>query len=134
MKAYAINTVGVNKPTEYLDFGDTFLDEAHLRSSFKDAEKILVDGKEYLDEKKAANDNDGACQSSRKNFKIRFSEKCVEDGAAKLIVEALSVPFDKGINGNPIRFTPIQVEAIRSGLSPGLSLVVGPPGTGETFL
>ena len=31
-----------------------------------------------------------------------------------------------------MRFTPTQVEAIRSGLNPGLTMVVGPPGTGKT--
>lgn len=33
---------------------------------------------------------------------------------------------------NSIRFTPTQVEAIRAGMQPGLTLVVGPPGTGKT--
>lgn len=33
---------------------------------------------------------------------------------------------------NAIPFTPTQVEAIRSGMQPGLTLVVGPPGTGKT--
>ena len=32
---------------------------------------------------------------------------------------------------NPIRFTPVQVEAIRSGMNQGLTLIVGPPGTGK---
>lgn len=32
---------------------------------------------------------------------------------------------------NKVRFTPVQVEAIRSGMNPGLTMVVGPPGTGE---
>lgn len=31
-----------------------------------------------------------------------------------------------------IPFTPTQVEAIKSGMQPGLTLVVGPPGTGKT--
>ena len=31
-----------------------------------------------------------------------------------------------------MRFTPVQVEAIRSGVNPGLTMVVGPPGTGKT--
>ncbi|CAN0422455.1 unnamed protein product, partial [Scytosiphon promiscuus] len=37
---------------------------------------------------------------------------------------------------NKVRFTPVQMEAIRSGMNPGLTMVVGPPGTGErsTFL
>ena len=31
-----------------------------------------------------------------------------------------------------MRFTPTQVEAIHSGMQPGLTLIVGPPGTGKT--
>lgn len=31
-------------------------------------------------------------------------------------------------------FTPTQIEAIHSGMQPGLTLVVGPPGTGKTDL
>ena len=33
---------------------------------------------------------------------------------------------------NSVRFTPIQVEAIASGTQPGLTVIVGPPGTGKT--
>lgn len=33
---------------------------------------------------------------------------------------------------NQIRFTPTQISAIKSGLNHGLTLVVGPPGTGKT--
>ena len=33
---------------------------------------------------------------------------------------------------NKIRFTPVQVEAIVSGTQPGLTVIVGPPGTGKT--
>ncbi|EEH20512.2 hypothetical protein PABG_02743 [Paracoccidioides brasiliensis Pb03] len=33
---------------------------------------------------------------------------------------------------NKIRFTPAQVEAVVSGTQPGLTIIVGPPGTGKT--
>ncbi|XP_013382213.1 intron-binding protein aquarius-like isoform X1 [Lingula anatina] len=33
---------------------------------------------------------------------------------------------------NAIQFTPTQVEAIKAGMQPGLTMVVGPPGTGKT--
>ncbi len=33
---------------------------------------------------------------------------------------------------NTVPFTPTQVEAIRAGMQPGLTMVVGPPGTGKT--
>lgn len=34
--------------------------------------------------------------------------------------------------GNRVAFTSRQVEAIRAGMQPGLTMVVGPPGTGKT--
>ena len=33
---------------------------------------------------------------------------------------------------NTVRFTPVQTSAILSGVQPGLTMVVGPPGTGKT--
>jgi len=33
---------------------------------------------------------------------------------------------------NNVRFTPVQVEAVTAGVQPGLTMVVGPPGTGKT--
>ena len=36
------------------------------------------------------------------------------------------------ITRNSIPFTPTQTEAIRAGMQPGLTMVVGPPGTGKT--
>jgi intron-binding protein aquarius len=120
MKDYAMHTVGVNKPTDFLDFGDTFLDEDHLKSSFE-GNDIVIDGKK-------SNDGEGSGNKrSRSNFKIRFSHD-----SDRYVVEAVSLPFPKGVSGNPVRFTPLQVKAVRSGLSPGLTIVVGPPGTGKT--
>mmetsp|Transcript_43311 Transcript_43311/g.49029 ORF Transcript_43311/g.49029 Transcript_43311/m.49029 type:complete len:1460 (-) Transcript_43311:1109-5488(-) len=124
MKTYALHTVGVNKPTEYLDFGDTFLDEVHLRNSFG-GKDVTLDGNNSI-ERSTSNHN-----KPRPKMKIRFSQDTGKD-SEKHVVEAVSLPFPKGVTGNPIRFTPSQVEAVRSGLSPGLTLVVGPPGTGKT--
>lgn len=115
MKEYAMKTVGVNKPSDFLDFGDTFLSEDHLRESFEG--KMTIDGKERPE--KASNDK------PRCNYSIRIA--VIDD---KTITAAKSEPFPKDIAGNPVRFTPLQVEAIHSGLSPGLTMVVGPPGTG----
>ena len=116
MKEYAMKTVGVNKPSDFLDFGDTFLSESHLRESFQS--KMTIDGK-----KKPTK---GSSDTPRRNYSIRVTET---DG--QTITEAKSEPFPKGITGNPVKFTPLQVEAIHSGLSPGLTMVVGPPGTGR---
>ena len=47
------------------------------------------------------------------------------------VVTATSYSFPPNVAGNPVHFTPVQVKAIRSGLSPGLTMIVGPPGTGK---
>jgi hypothetical protein len=118
LKAYSRKTVGVANPDAALDYGDTFLGEEHLRASFPDA-KVIVDGRE-----EAANEKDNG--ERRLNYRVRATET---DG--KSTVEATSYPFLERVNGNPVRFTPRQVGAIRSGLSSGLTVVVGPPGTGR---
>lgn len=117
MKDYATKTVGVNKPSDFLDFGDTFLDEDHLRESFQGSLKI--DGNE-----KPTKD---CSRKPRSNYSLRITES--DDGTTQ--IEAKSEPFPTGVTGNPVRFTPLQVEAVHSGLSPGLTMVVGPPGTGK---
>ena len=42
-------------------------------------------------------------------------------------------PHALHVRHNTVRFTPTQVEAIHAGLNPGLTLIVGPPGTGKCF-
>ena len=117
VRSYATKTPGVTKPDDALDFRDTFLNYEHLSESFPGC-KVQVDGKK-------AEGKD----TERKNYRVRFLGG--GDGKSQL-VEATSYPFPSNIAGNPVRFTPTQVEAIRSGLNPGLTVVVGPPGTGKT--
>lgn len=116
-----------------LDFFDTFLDLDHIRESFPDYQVKLINNK----------NTDTAVT---RPFKLTFCDVVpeVEDGemqpepTQKVIeVEAYS-PAGRGPykynepKKNSIRFTPTQLEAIRSGMQPGLTLVVGPPGTGKT--
>ena len=117
MQNFARNAVGVANPDDPLDFGDTFLNERHLRDSFG-ASKLLVDGRDVPDVE---------VPEKRRNYRIRITEN---DGHHT--VTATSYDFRKDVSGNPVPFTPVQVEAIRSGLSPGLTMVIGPPGTGKT--
>ena len=59
------------------------------------------------------------------------------DAKGKLLVESYT-PVDPGPYPqdlppqNRVRFTPVQTQAIMSGVQPGLTMVVGPPGTGKT--
>ena len=121
VRSYAAKTPGVTKPDVALDFRDTFLSEEHLRASFPGS-KILVDGKEDTDMDKNNHD--------RKNYRVRVQD--TEGDDTSQLVEATAYAFPPGIAGNPVRFTPVQVEAVRSGLNLGLTVVVGPPGTGKT--
>jgi hypothetical protein len=114
MKLYAEKTVGVAKPGDPLDFGDTFVSKSHLRESFPGCD-VLVDG-----------NNESTGEDIRRNYRVRF-----QDGENGTTVHAMSYAFAVTHAGNSVPFTPVQVSAIRSGLSPGLSVVVGPPGTGS---
>lgn len=115
VREYAKKTVGVADPDSFLDFGDTFVDAQHLHESFPGAQ-INIDGKKATGKLK---------DQTRRNYKVRLDES-----GKKTVVEATSYEFPG--KGNSVRFTPVQVEAIRSGLSCGLTTIVGPPGSGKT--
>lgn len=118
MIAFASKTAGVNSPNAALDYGDTFIDNTHLRDSFPNC-YVTVDGKDIGT---AVNEED------RRKYRL----KVIDKGSDKIEIEVSTYPFPPRYNGNPIRFTPVQVKAIRSGLSPGLTTIVGPPGSGKT--
>jgi intron-binding protein aquarius len=120
MMAFASKTAGVNSPSAALDYGDTFMDDNHVKESFPGCD-VTVDGKD-VGQLPAGNSEQG-----RKKYRV----KVIDQGEGKTKVEATTYPFPSFYNGNPIRFTPVQVTAIRSGLSPGLTTIIGPPGTGK---
>ncbi|XP_023807311.1 intron-binding protein aquarius isoform X2 [Oryzias latipes] len=120
-----------------LDFNDTFLSLEHLRSAFP-GYSIKV--------------SEENADLQIPPFRIKFpnqkkadkgkKRKANEDGEEKeeekiLIVEPYVTP-NRGPypynqpKRNTIQFTPTQIEAIRAGMQPGLTMVVGPPGTGKT--
>uniref|UniRef100_A0A8C7BAA7 RNA helicase aquarius n=1 Tax=Neovison vison TaxID=452646 RepID=A0A8C7BAA7_NEOVI len=119
-----------------LDFNDTFLSIEHLKTSFPGHNvKVTVD--------------DPALQippfritfpvRSGKGKKRKDADGEDEDTeeAKTLIVEPHVIP-NRGPypynqpKRNTIQFTHTQIEAIRAGMQPGLTMVVGPPGTGKT--
>ncbi|KAJ2161970.1 hypothetical protein GGF46_001066 [Coemansia sp. RSA 552] len=104
--------VRVDRPKQ-MYFGDTFVSEDHVRASFP-GRTVEIEGE--------------------------FSKPCmVELGEDDAPVRVLGQP---PVNMGPvemrrprenlIRFTPTQVAAIESAACKGLTLVVGPPGTGKT--
>jgi len=128
MIEFAEKTAGVNSPDAALDYGDTFVSEEHLRASFEGSE-VIVDGGANVN----LHENENAT-SNRSKYRIQMEATADDDNgnSANSVVKATSYPFPSATAGNPIRFTPVQVKAIRSGLSPGLTMIVGPPGTGKT--
>ena len=85
-----------------IDFGDTFLDAQHVVEAFPDREVEVKGSPPYV---------------------VSFLE------GNKVVAETSEKEFEIS---NKLRFTPLQVKAISKGVQPGLSLIVGPPGTGKT--
>ena len=112
-----------------MDFRDSFLDAQHVVDAFPAAKVVFT----------------GAGSSSSSSpppppYRLRFRDGDGGDGGGSgsvVEVEAYAAPpagpypADQP-KRNAVRFTPAQAEAVRSGMSKGLTLVVGPPGTGKT--
>jgi len=116
-----------------MNWNDTFLNIDHLRSSFPDYRiQIKIDK---------------VAQNPEPPFRLIFSDahkpgkRKLDEGAdtAEKVIEVLPhiipnrgpYPYSAP-KRNAVPFTPTQIEAIRAGMQPGLTMVVGPPGTGKT--
>lgn len=116
-----------------MDYNDTFIDMDHLRSCFPEY-KINIktdDPKKLIRPFKITFENLG------KDDKNEEEKEKGDEIKKVILVEPHVIPrrgpylFNEP-KKNMIPFTPTQVEAIKSGMQPGLTLVVGPPGTGKT--
>lgn len=122
-------------PNKYplLDWNDTFLSIDHLRASYPDHDIEMT--------------TDDVAKH-KPPFKLTFREeepgtnkrKEGEDTPTpvkKIIAQPHVIP-NRGPypysepKKNQIPFTPTQIEAVKAGMQPGLTMVVGPPGTGKT--
>ncbi|KAJ4834990.1 hypothetical protein Tsubulata_019278 [Turnera subulata] len=142
----------INMPDllETVDFKDTFLDAEHLKESFADYQVRFVnhDGTQNLHPRppfriklpRTLKGNSHALPGNKKSSVDSVNDvNMVDAGAEKeiLVVETY-IPPDPGPypqdqpKMNSVRFTATQIGAIISGIQPGLSMVVGPPGTGKT--
>ncbi|KAJ0297041.1 hypothetical protein COL5a_010756 [Colletotrichum fioriniae] len=124
-----------------IDYRDTFLDWQHLTGSLPG--KIVEPsddvsgsfGPPYVLETAERQ----AVEPSSKPSKKRRRDT---EPALLAEVETVKVSTYKPPNTGPypvdapklnkVRFTPAQIEAITSGTQPGLTVIVGPPGTGKT--
>lgn len=123
-----------------LDFRDTFLDWQHLVESFP-GKTIEPSGKESssfgppyvlhtVDEPQ--DQNAGNASKKRRRGQVETQS---ESGSIHVSTYKPPNPGPYPVDApklNTVRFTPAQVEAITSGTQPGLTIIVGPPGTGKT--
>ena len=126
-----------------MDWKDTFLDFTHLKASFPHHEVTYVGLEQINSIEEAAgdkNDKDLKQVNPSPPYKLTFAK--VKNKDTDKITDTILAKNYKHLNRGPykfnqpktnqIKFTPTQIEAIKSGMQPGLTMVVGPPGTGKT--
>ncbi|CAG0879509.1 unnamed protein product [Cyprideis torosa] len=113
-----------------LNWNDTFLSMDHIQASFPDYDVSLEDAEDK--------------RELQPPYRLHFMDLELkntgmkQDPSLKKIIVSPHIqpamsPFPRNkFKGNQIPFTPTQVEAIKSGMQPGLTMVVGPPGSGKT--
>ena len=123
-----------------IDFRDTFLDWEHLLDVFPGKSVEPSDGKKsplrppYVLETFSSENSIEA----RPSKKRRRDENKVTPSPAPVVKVSTYIPPETGpyfVDSpkiNKVRFTRAQVDAILSGTQPGLTVIVGPPGTGKT--
>lgn len=120
-----------------IDFLDTFLDEQHLQDSFPSG-TLNHDGIHFPTPPYVLHYNTVEADDAPSNPKKRSRVQMEAEGAPTTIRISSYQPSNTGPyptdapKKNRIRFTPTQVQALVRGSQPGLSLIVGPPGTGKT--
>ncbi|KAG7466190.1 hypothetical protein MATL_G00162160 [Megalops atlanticus] len=121
-----------------LDFNDTFLSIDHLRASFPGYTVKVTEENPALQVPPFRIKFPVRTMKGKKRKADEDDNTQEEEGEERtLVVEPHVIP-NRGPypynqpKRNTIPFTPTQIEAIRAGMQPGLTMVVGPPGTGKT--
>ncbi|TPX36654.1 hypothetical protein SmJEL517_g01341 [Synchytrium microbalum] len=123
------------------DWRDTFLSWEHLVESFPSKSVTSLNGDKpeppYVVTFPPSMFATDAPAGMTSGVKRKLHGEVVESNEESLVVRTYTPlnmgPYPEDVpKKNIIRFTPMQVEAIHSGMSNGLTVVVGPPGTGKT--
>ncbi|CAI9740320.1 Hypothetical predicted protein [Octopus vulgaris] len=116
-----------------LDWNDTFLSSPHMNESFPDSEVIMKPQKQDVEPQPPFRLTMMADSSSleRSANEEKTGPKSTVNAEAHIIPNRGPYTYSQP-KRNTVPFTPTQIEAIRAGMQPGLTMVVGPPGTGKT--
>lgn len=130
----------IDQKLSQIDFRDTFLDWDHATSSFPGA-KVQYDGNHApeppykLHFPPAPAEQNAALANPKKRRREQMEIDHEDEKTLKISSYPPPVtgpyPVDRP-KQNQIRFTGKQVNALVTSSQPGLSLIVGPPGTGKT--
>lgn len=123
-----------------IDYVDSFLSAEHARNSFPGKQIEILGANEpkapkakktSAKKKSESMDVDAdASEAPRDLFKASFEGDKV---TIEVYQKEHQSPYPATVvKRNPIQFTPTQIGAISSAMNKGLTLVVGPPGTGKT--
>ena len=125
-----------------VDFKDTFVDAEHVVSCFPGRDVRFKGGQPGAAPFRVSFEAAEAPASPGDKRKSREPAETGGGGGALDSTGVVQVESYKRPNPGPypqnqprlnsVPFTPVQVEAILSAVQPGLTLVVGPPGTGKT--
>ncbi|KAK5108344.1 hypothetical protein LTR62_008373 [Meristemomyces frigidus] len=125
-----------------MDYRDTFLDWQHLIETMSGKTVEPDPGADASFPPPYVLESVGVepVSASRKSKKRRHDQpdgpepaKAIESVRVSTYTPPSSGPYPTDApKVNAVRFTPSQVEAITSGTQPGLTVIVGPPGTGKT--
>ncbi|KAL4993049.1 hypothetical protein BDV10DRAFT_36291 [Aspergillus recurvatus] len=124
-----------------VDFRDTFLDWQHLTESFPgltiepSSDTTSTFQPPYVLEYIEESAQPPASSTSKKRRRDQAAEERAGPKSLRVSTYKPPNPGPYPVDApklNTVRFTPAQIEAIASGTQPGLTVIVGPPGTGKT--
>ncbi|KAJ3018195.1 UNVERIFIED_CONTAM: hypothetical protein HDU68_011284 [Siphonaria sp. JEL0065] len=137
----------MKNPVSKIDFRDTFLSWEHAVESFPEFTLKPTGALAEFNDRKPPfvltfpNNLYSALKDSSKLGKRKHESETKKPTKEDLTIQVDTYkplnmgPFPEDARKlNAIPFTPKQIEAIHAGTSPGLTMVVGPPGTGKTDL
>ncbi|KAI8086379.1 P-loop containing nucleoside triphosphate hydrolase protein [Halteromyces radiatus] len=120
-----------------LNFRDTFLNWDHLKQSLPDKVIQPIPDETAMVPPFILSHTQVDSQVNAKSKKKKSAKAMDVDTPETIQVSSYKVPnmgpYPQDIpKQNNVPFTPVQVESIHSGMNHGLTMVVGPPGTGKT--